>query len=260
MKLHNSIRPRGRIADRLGGPQLTDATQSASCADVSEHALCFPLSPTHVHPLSATYLQQRRVIAFCPDHRVTRAYDVLRNQIVNHQLGPAAHVLAVTAPTPKTGSSVTALNLAFSFARLAAGVIALIDTGDKTSSTTNLLNLSPPAKGGSDRGEHLIVDAAGVRFNLVRPRPGEIGITGHAELADSIELLKQAISPNIIILDLPPLLRSDKAVQLVSRADSTVLVLASNFTTRSDFDICRTFFHSDQRLQVVLNRARRHGL
>ena len=261
MEMLNNILPHSRLSERIGGASLPGTAFASQNSGLSDQTHCFPLAPSHTHPLSVTFLEQHRVVGFRANHRLTRAYDVLRNQIVNQQFVGAAHVLAVTAPGAGCGTSTTAFNLAFSFARLAAGPVVLVDTNH---AAVGLLGLSSTESSRSDasRGRHIIVEAEDVRVNLVRPdlvQPGASS-TGSASLTDSVEGLRQGLKPNIVILDLPPLLDCDLAVQMVARADSTVLVLAANRSTRSEFEICRTFFHAGQKLQVVLNKALRHGL
>lgn len=264
MEMLNNILPHSRLSERTGATSLSGGAFAPHDHDLARLGPCFPLAPTYAHPSAADYLERHRVVAFRTDHRLTRAYDVLRNQIVNQNFDFAADVLAVTAPGPACGTSTTALNLAFSFARLAAGPVALVDANHASSAAADLLGLPVPEDlpGGTPRGQHVLVEAEDVSINLLRPaflRPGAATI-GPAGLDESIEHLRHALKPAIVILDLPPLLHCDLTAQMVTRADYSVLVLAANQTSRSEFEVARTFFHPDHKLQVVLNRAARHGL
>ncbi len=260
MEMLSNILPHNRLSERVPTNRaVTALAPQASSNDISPTE-CFPLSETGEHQLDATYLTKHRVVAFNPRHRISRAYDMLRNELVGQQPSGSRYMIAVTAPGPGCGTSTTAFNLAFSFARLVIGPIALIEANPSSNASQDLFGMDlPPEHAG--KGHHLAIEAAGVRLHLLKPHANAYDYsTGSSLLSEAIEDLTQTLTPKVVILDLPPILHADLTAQMLANVQSTVLVIAANKSTRGDFEVCRTYFQSGQQLQVVLNEARGHGL
>jgi hypothetical protein len=222
----------------------------------------FPREPTHVHALSMTYLHGRRIVACCPDHRITRAYDILRNQIAHSRKTAGSLMIAVTAPASRCGTSVTAINLAFSFARSTAGGILLVDGNSMAPAAASLLGLAPLSTLPCDShfGGHIRLDAQGVRLDLLRLAGGQQRKDHPHQLARDLEQVRQVLQPAITVVDLPPMLGFDEAPPIVAAADVVVLVVAASQSTRAEVAVCQTYFQPHQIVQVVLNKAQGHGL
>jgi len=222
----------------------------------------FPRDPTHVHGLSLTYLEGHRIVACRPDHRITRVYDILRNQIAQARKTSGSLMIAVTAPACGCGTSVTAINLAFSFARSTTGGVLLVDGNGAAPAAGSLLGLAPLSNPSRDRhlGGHVRLDAQGVRLDLLRPACGQERKTPPHQLADDLEQVRQVLQPAVMVVDLPPMLGFDEAPPIVAAADVVVLVVAAGQSTRAEVAVCQTYFQPHQTVQVVLNKAQRHGL
>jgi Mrp family chromosome partitioning ATPase len=256
MEMMKSITVHGRLHE------AADASLSSVAFQPSPDTDAFPLVPSEVRSLSATYLLSHRIVAFRPKHRITRVYDMLRNQVANLHPHQETIVVAVTAPSPGCGTSVTAINLALSFARISAGRVLLFDTDRSSPATPDLLGLSitsPPSKDNALNG-HVLARVEDVDLDLLwlakqRHR------SGHPDrLASEIDRVHQALKPAVIIVDLAPMLSCDEAVPVLKSADIAVLVVANAQTTRSEYEACRSFFRPEQTVQVLLNKAGRHGL
>lgn len=222
----------------------------------------FPLFSTYVHPLSVTYLQSQRIVAFRSTHRVTRAYDLLRNQIINMSSSEESPIVAVAGPAQGCGVSVTSINLALSIARISSGQVILVDANRNAPAAQTRLGLAPVdnSKDRPWKGKQLIVEAQGVTLNLLRLASTPARSSPPDELAIDLQRLRQVLKPAAMVVDLGPLLTCDEAVPVVRTSDVVVLVLATGHTLRHEVEICRSFLRPDQRVQVVLNKARRHGL
>ena len=222
----------------------------------------FPLLSTYVHPLSVTYLQSQRIVAFRSAHRLTRAYDLLRNQIINMSSDNQSPKIAVAGPSQGCGVSVTAINFAFSIARVSPSQVVLVDANRGSPAAQPLLGLAGAENRSqqSVKGGQVIVEAGDVRLNLLRLPATRAHSSLPDELAQDLQRLRQALKPSAVVVDLGPLLTCDEALPVVRASDVAVLVFAVGHTMRHEVEICRSFLRPEQPAQVVLNMARRHGL
>ncbi|MFN7023926.1 MAG: hypothetical protein ACK4QP_05290 [Pseudorhizobium sp.] len=264
MEMMKTITAHSRLDDDSSTVDLKGTAHAGGRPQTKQPAAAeaFPSEPTHVHALSMTYLHGHRIVACCPDHRITRAYDILRNHIAHSSKRAGSLMIAVTAPASRCGTSVTAINLAFSFARSTAGCVLLVDGNGKDPAATSLLGLAPlsilPRDG--HLGGHVRLDAQGVGLDLLRPARSQQRKDQPHQLARDLEQVRQVLQPAITIVDLPPMLGFDEAPPIVAAADVVVLVVAPRQSTRAEVAVCQTYFQPHQTVQVVLNKAQRHGL
>ena len=258
MEMMKSIKAHARLehsADPIVRPQA-DAASSAP-EEMSTGIDLLPPLPNGITPLSPTYLESRRIVSFRPNHRLTRAYDLLRNQI-EQEVSLPLKMIAVAAPSAGCGTSITAANLAFSFARFCPGRVALIDADRSAPAASELLGISPLAD--IAKGAHVLLDVEGVRLSLIRPSCDQCTYRPVDALANELHRLQENLRPSVMVVDLAPLLSCDEAVQVLRKANVGVLVLATGHSKRNELEVCRSLFKPDQNLQIVLNKARRHGL
>lgn len=223
--------------------------------------------PLEVHALPPTYLLGQRIVAYDPGHRMTRYYDMLRNQILNERPADGGDMVAVTAPGPGCGTTTTAINLAFSCARLGSGPVLLIDLNPGSKGIRQALGLLPLSGKVGPFGiapDSLVwISAMDVRTQLLRfdsIAKGDLALSDLENLDTIIDHVRRRFSPVMTILDLPPMLTFDLATPFLNRADNAVLMLAAGRSTLGELEVCSTFFGPNKRHQVVLNRAGRHGL
>lgn len=223
--------------------------------------------PLEVHELSQTYLRAQRIIAYDPNHRMTRYYDMLRNQLSNEHQADGGEMISVTAPSSGCGTTTTAINLALSCARLGSGSVLLVDLNPGIKGTTQALRLLPLSIDTGPFGvapDSLVwISAMDVRLQLLRfdSLTGAPLALSDLETLDSIiDHVRRRFAPAMTILDLPPMLTSDLATPFLNKSDVTVLTLATGRSTLPELEVCRTFFGETKRHQVVLNRTGWHGL
>lgn len=96
--------------------------------DIHAHPHNHTAEPTQ---LDENALRASRVVAFEPKLPPTRHYDILRNQLAAHRRHASPHVVAVVSPGNSCGTTTTAINLAWSFARNRSHRVTLVDTNDK---------------------------------------------------------------------------------------------------------------------------------
>jgi len=211
--------------------------------------------------MSEALLRQNHAIAFDADAGPTRFYDILRNQVLQHERKAASQIVAVVAPTRRCGTTVTAMNLAFSFARIRAQRVILLDANDDNPSIRRYLGL--PGQGWlkhsrpSDTEFLTDVQIRDVHAGVLTLSPPE---HDGAETITRISRIMRESESTVVIVDLPPMLSNDKAISYLGIADSIVVVLSAGQTTHNEVESCKTFLAQKSGVQFVLNKAGRNGL
>jgi protein-tyrosine kinase len=204
-----------------------------------------------------------RVVAFDNTSQITRCYDVLRNQLINENKGRQAHLIAVTAPSVGCGVTVTAANLALSFARVHAANVLLVDANSRKPAIGRLLGLPPLSRYEELSGSLTLIEVNGTRLHVLRPGLQVAAGSGRADatrLISQIEQARHRFMPTVVIYDMPPLMVADELNVLVKDADTAVVVLAVGQSTVSDLEVCKTYLGSRSGIRVVLNKTRKHNL
>jgi len=206
-------------------------------------------------------LRQNHVVAFDADAGPTRYYDILRNQILQHERKAAAQIVAVVAPTRRCGTTVTAMNLAVSFARIRSQRVILLDANDDNPSIRRCLGL--PGQGWlkhsrpTDTEFLTDVQVRDVHASVLTLSPPE---HDGAETITRISRIMSEADSTVVIVDLPPMLSNDKALSYLGVSDSVVVVLSAGQTTHAEVESCKTFLGPKSGVQFILNKAGRNGL
>ncbi|MDM9624870.1 hypothetical protein QTL95_03105 [Rhizobium sp. S152] len=214
--------------------------------------------------LSSSALISNRIFAQDGAHRMTRSYDVLRGQLATLNEGYTPGLLAVTAPNAGCGATTAAINLAFSFARMRDANVLLVDANLRSPSVKRLFGRSATPHAEETRWPDLSqVEVDGLHLHVFAPGQdvnGTAGRPGAAQLSRQIDSVRRSLNPSITIVDLPPLLAADETASLMSSADTVVLVLAVGQSKVAELEMCKTYLDPRAKVQVVLNKCRRHGL
>jgi capsular exopolysaccharide synthesis family protein len=154
------------------------------------------------------------------------------------QVGPAwrpLRTLLITSPGPAEGKSVSAVNLAATFAETGASVIVIdadfrrpqLDRYFGRQAVPNLGDLGPDLTVNDLEGVLQATDIPGVRFAASSPpksSPGTAMAVAKAAVAVAKELA------DIVVIDSPPLLLANDAADLSTFADATVLLVRAGWT------------------------------
>lgn len=265
MEIIKTLSPNSRMVDRLDDAEVVEFDARAANVAVNGHHVSEAGSATEeVEQLSAALLYANRIIAFDSDSSMAHAYDALRNQLLNEPEDRDTRVISVTAPTRGCGATVTAVNLAFSFARVPGTSVLLVDANARRPAVGDVLGLPDEPLLDDPLGGWLTsVGLRGLDIHLLRAAWGPGKVPQAADLARmraQVRYARQALKPTITLLDLPPMLSSDEAVPFVDESDTVVFVLAVNRSKLSELEICRSYLKPGKGMQVVLNKTKRHGL
>ena len=198
--------------------------------------------------LNNDHLESNRIIAHDIRDLRSRAFDMLRTQILQSMDVRAWQFLGITSATAACGKSVVATNLALSIARQPERSVLLIDMDLQKPQVANYLGLN------SDRGivsvlagKTSLQDAlvsARIRNGQVLVLPCEMRMANSSAWIASraMDALLQEIKrsfPNwTVVIDLPPILASDDVISILPRLDCVAFVVGAGTTTPEEIKEC----------------------
>lgn len=207
-------------------------------------------------------LQENRVVTYEKSDPIHVAFDILRTRILKVASDNNWRKVGITSPTFGCGKTTVAANLAFSFARRQEMRVVILDFDMRAPRLARLL----AARGGYKLREALEKDAG---FDGLLRRIGDNllvllntdRVPGAAEwllnprLHAHVDAMIERFAPDLVLVDLPPLLAADDTLAVMPRLDATMLVAAAGRTKISEVDECeRLISERTQFLGVVLNR------
>lgn len=242
--------------------------QDAAWPQVKTLPLATDLAPlqlnTQTVALSAEKLKAHRVVSFDGADKITRAFDVLRNVCLKDLAPRVADrpIFGVTSPSAGSGASTTAINLAFSLARLQKGAVMLADLSPPGEEIWQQLRTEGPGPApGDDRIS--LLEVAGTTIHAASLRSVVNGKSGD-EIKEALRSwaagLRRDLGQVSIVLDLPPLLSDDRVGSLISEIDMIILVLATGKSRMAELETSKSYLHDATRVQLVLNKARDYDL
>jgi protein-tyrosine kinase len=213
--------------------------------------------------LDLAYLASRRIVSHNGADQRSRLYDVLRTQVLQSMTAKKWKILGVTSPTPGCGKTLTAVNLAFSFARQPDISVALIDMDLQKPQLASCLGVKLATGGLLDllQGRAALpnvaipVNAANQRIVVlptVAARQSSELMSSHAMLKLLQDLRRDY---QIVVLDLPPMLLSDDVIALAPQLDCVLLVAAVGLSKAAEVQGCIRHLEPSRLLRVVVNKA-----
>lgn len=213
--------------------------------------------------LSSAALLSRRIVAHNGADYRSRPYEMLRTQIMQAMDQHGWKILGVTSPTPGCGKTVTALNLAFSIARLENRSVLLIDLDLRKPQLANYLGVKLDGRGVLD-----VLDGRtplGQAVIAVSATSQRIAVLPTTSARDSAETMgsraMQALLQDlkreypVILLDLPPLLASGDVLSILPQIDCAVLVTAIGQSKPSEIEESIRHLDSTPLVRLVANKA-----
>jgi Mrp family chromosome partitioning ATPase len=215
--------------------------------------------------LDSAHLEAHRIIAHDRDDPRSRAFDVLRTQVLQSMDMRSWRLLAVTSPTAGCGKTLTAVNLALSIARHPERSVMLVDLDLQKPRVAGILGLP---------GDHGVMDALVGRCDLatatVNAQIGpyqlpvlacERSVSSSSEwmasraLSGILQDLKNHDAKRIVVIDLPPLLAGDNVMSLLPHIDCTLFVTAVGVSKTAEIKECNKHLQSTSVVRVVVNKA-----
>jgi protein-tyrosine kinase len=252
--------PLPKAADLLS-PDVPSGQAFSSCLRMGSDVIWGNLPTLSADP---KLLARNRIVTAYRSDPAHVAFDMLRTALLQNLRQNKWTSVAISSPTPACGKTVLTLNLAFSLAAQKECRTVLIDLDLRRPQLGKLLGLkSPPSAESFLKGETRIEEVF-IRYSenmaiAANNRPVRFA----AELLQSpaaektLKRVKQALSPDVTIYDLPPMLANDDFMAFVPNVDCVLLVAAAETTTFREVDVCeRLLAEKTNVVGVVLNKCR----
>ena len=214
--------------------------------------------------LNNVHLQSKRIIAHDITDARSRAFDMLRTQVLQSMDLKGWKTLAVTSPTPACGKTLTALNLAVSIARQPDRSVLLVDLDFRKPQVAACLGLKCDegvlsVLEGRTRLSDAIIPARvdNLRF-MVLPTASTIRsseLISSRAMTAMLEDIKREYHSKTIILDLPPILSGDDVIAILPQMDCVLLVAAVGTTTVAQIKECNKHLQSAEVVRIALNKV-----
>jgi non-specific protein-tyrosine kinase len=210
--------------------------------------------------LNPQILAENRCVGYQPEAPELEYYRVLRTRILQHT-GGKGNTIMVTSANPGEGKTLTAINLAFTFAREFKQTALLVDCDLKHQQIHERLGFT------SDKGlvDYLIDDAP---FSDLMVWPGVEKMTvisGGNTVKDSSELLGSLGMKNLVMdmktrypdryvfFDVPPLLTCADSLAFAPLVDYILIVVQAGKTSLQDVNRALKLLPSEKILGLVMN-------
>jgi protein-tyrosine kinase len=207
-------------------------------------------------------MAERRCVGVLTDAPEVEPYRILRTQIMKRMQERGGNTIMVTSPLPGEGKTLTAVNLAFTFAREFKQTVLLVDCDLRRQQIHQMLGYD------SDKG---IIDylLRNVPMNELIVWPGIEKLTvisGGGTIQESSELLgsprmkelvasmKDRYPDRYVLFDAPPVLSAADTLALAPLVDHILLVVQAGKTPVPDVNRALQLLPQDKVLGIVLNR------
>lgn len=218
---------------------------------------------TKVVPLRPAHLERNRIVAYNKNSNMGGAFDLLRTQVLKIMEENGWRTLAITSPTPEAGKTVVAINLAMSIAHHTTKTALLVDFDLRRPKVGEYLGL-PMDKSLNE----LLADEADLQDVLVNPTlprfvvlptrepiPLSTEVLSSPAVSHLIADLRERYNSRIVIFDLPPLLSSDDVINVLSKFDCVLLVVANGLNSKKEIEESLHHLGTANLIGTVLNKA-----
>lgn len=202
------------------------------------------------------------------DTATARAFDLLRTRLRQTTKEHGWRNIAVTAPTRGCGNTFTAVNLALALSRVEGSRTILMDLNLRHPGLADAFDMHPRhnmrdfLSGGLALEDHLVrlSDTLALGLNDTADNsPAEV-LQG-AATAHTLNRMTAALTPDLVIYDMPPMLAHDDVSAFLPQLDGVLLVSDGTQTMARQLVECERLLEGQvPLLGVVLNRARRSSI
>jgi protein-tyrosine kinase len=213
--------------------------------------------------IDSAYLLANRIVSHDADDLRSRAYDVLRTHVLRSMNQRGWRILGVTSPTSGCGKTLTAVNLAFSIARMQGRSVVLADldlrkpvVAQRLGLPNRGLGLVEVVKGQATVRDAMMVARTGnqlIHLLHSRTTKGAAELMASHAMQDLLQELKR--EHQTVILDLPPILAGDDVMCLLPQVDCVLLVAAIGLSKASEVEESLRHLESTPLIRLVVNKA-----
>jgi protein-tyrosine kinase len=253
-----------KAIERAKGTVNSDFSEHARAQQPQFGPAATPIAAREVS-LNSAYLESQRIIAHDVRDPRSRAFDMLRTQILQPMDMKSWRLLGITSATEGCGKSVVAINLALSIARQPEQAVLLVDLDLQKPQVANYLGLKcDPGILNVLAGRASLQDAlvnAGIMGEQLMVLPCEgptlnsSGWIASRPMSALLQEIKQKFWNWTVIFDLPPILIGDDVISLLPRIDCVAFVVGAGLTTPEEIKECNKHLDSAEIVRVILNKS-----
>jgi non-specific protein-tyrosine kinase len=206
--------------------------------------------------------EAHRCICALPDSPESNYYRLLRTQIQHIAVEKGWRTIMVTSTKPGEGKTLTAINLAFTFAKAFHQTVLLADCDFRYQNVNRYLGLK------SEVGlVETLLDGVPLGEAMIWPGVEKLAlISGSRAIAESSELLaspmmralvkemRDRYADRYIFFDVPPILGGADAVAFAPAVDGILLVVGSEGTSKKEIQQSMDLIPEEKLVGVVLNK------
>ncbi|KIN64476.1 Exopolysaccharide biosynthesis domain protein [Sulfitobacter noctilucicola] len=202
------------------------------------------------------------------DSATVRAFDLLRTRLRQTTQEHGWSNIAITAPTSGCGNTFTAVNLALSLSRISGSRTVLMDFDLRNPGVAQAVDvtargaMSDFLAGQMPIGDHMvrISDTLALGLNTTVDENAAETLQA-AETAHTIERMRAALQPELVLYDMPAMLAHDDVSAFLPQLDGVLLVSDGSQTMARELVECERILDGQvPLLGVVLNRARPNSI
>ena len=212
--------------------------------------------------LDVNTLSDNRCVALFPYAFETEAYRVLRTQVLRLAEEKGCNTIMITSALPGEGKTLTAINMAFTFAKLFSRTVLLVDGDLRQQAIHKRLGFA------SDRGlADYLVDNVPMREIITWPGIDKLTLIsggrhmhettellGSAKMAELVQEMKTRYTDRFIFFDMPPILSSADALTFLPLVDLVIMVVQAGATQANDIKKALEMIPQEKVAGFVLNR------
>ncbi|OPY13976.1 AAA family ATPase [Syntrophus aciditrophicus] len=212
--------------------------------------------------LNPDVMERNRCVAMFPNQEEVEAYRVLRTQILNRTRETGGNLIMVTSALPGEGKTLTAINLALTFAREYKQTVLLVDCDLKKQNIHEVMGFESD-KGLVDNllGEcsagDLFVWPAVEKMTLISggKTTGESSeMMGSPRMKNLVADMKHRYPERYIFFDVPPILTGADALAFAPLMDHILMVVQADKTPVGEVNKAAQLLPKEKLLGLVLNR------
>ena len=209
-------------------------------------------------------MAKNRIVTFDQKDNAHVPFDMMRTRVLSACRKNGWSVVGITSPTAACGKTVTAINLAFSFARQKDARTILIDGDLRRPMVAEDLGITAThsmgrfLSGGERIEDHFLAYGETLAIGTNNRRSLHAAeILQDTKAAGAMKLLKDTLKPTVVIVDMPPMMSTDDVVAFMPNVDAMLLVAAAGQSRMKDVDDCeRELSERTNVMGVVLNKCR----
>ncbi len=245
------------------GPLIDEAVVSKDASQTENEIDKILYKNTSVVKLDQACLEKHRIVSHAKNNLYTNIFDSLRTQVLLKMEENNWRTVAVVSPTPASGKTFVAINLAISIAHQPQKTAILVDLDLRRPKVATYLGLHAEKSmndylQGNAQLKDVMISPSIPRLVVIptmRPVAKSAEILSSNKVVNLIQDLRDRYDSRIVIFDAPPVLNSDDAMVLLPQVDCFLLVVANGMSTKPEIE--ETMYHlpQDKLLGVVFNKS-----